>query len=263
MRHNKLSWATAFAAGLLFIAVSPAAKADSTLTLSDGAGDSVSISLAALITDTSEVSGTEYFGYSASSFCTGTCSGAINFEYIGTGTINTYEAIDLSANLGNWSVTVDSGIADPPNGSGNPPLLIDLDIQATYNGAGSGTLTGNYDAGIFNASIPGFILGAGNANSPATVTDSAYVGGGPSTGTLIGSEPGGTGGSFADPTCSGSPCSTTNLDVHEAISGATNGQVISDDLKLSSVPEPTSIVLLGGALLLAGRSLRKKFQKVA
>ncbi len=40
-----------------------------------------------------------------------------------------------------------------------------------------------------------------------------------------------------------------------------NDQVFTVE-SITAVPEPTSIVLLGGALLLAGRSLRKKFQKV-
>lgn len=40
-----------------------------------------------------------------------------------------------------------------------------------------------------------------------------------------------------------------------------NDQVFTVE-SIQAVPEPTSIILLGGALLLAGRSLRRKFQKV-
>jgi hypothetical protein len=42
-----------------------------------------------------------------------------------------------------------------------------------------------------------------------------------------------------------------------------SGTLFSGDYQLTAVPEPTSILLLGGVLALAGRSLRKKYQKAA
>jgi hypothetical protein len=252
MRHIKLSWATAFAAGMLFIAVSPAAKADSTLTLTDGT-NSISLNLAALGGTGGLVVNSEGL---PGGDCTGSCSGLVIWKF----NTNT-EDIEFVGNLGAWSITVDSGIANIPNGSGTPPTLLDLDIQATNTGAGTGSLTGNYDAGVFNSSIPGFSFGGTGSVLPATGTNSAYVITSGPTAHLIGSVTAGSTGSFADPTCSGSPCNTSNLDVNEAISGVTSGGVISDDFKLSAVPEPTSIALLGAVLLFAGSSLRRKFQK--
>jgi len=188
MRHNILSWATAGAAALLFIAVSPAARATATLTLNDGVGDSITL------TDTG--------------------------AYTQTGTVGLVfkssnpNSVQFNGSIGGWSTNIISGLSNPP--SGNP--LMDLGIQDTYSGARTGTMTITWTGtGFIN--FVGFTLTSGGSITPAgsaSVSNTAMVVG---VGT-IGTTPLGTSASF------GSPGNGGTLEEIITISGA-NGSVHS------------------------------------
>ncbi|HVO96542.1 MAG TPA: PEP-CTERM sorting domain-containing protein [Bryobacteraceae bacterium] len=226
--QNRLSWATAFAAGLLFIAAAPSALADSLLYLSDSNGNYVEV----------------YNGVVVS------CNGCTTLASGGNTTSDLWDG-----SLGAWSVNIDSGVGFPP--SGNP--LMDLSIQDRHNDTSGDTgLLIEFATQVFD-NYPGYsLVSNGSISGAMTVancagnTNSCNIGTiGPTNGPIIN-----LAGSFANPGYTG------DLYQFVTITDAGANSFVSDDFRLSGVPEPTSIVLLGGALLLAGRSLRRKFQKV-
>ncbi|HVO96541.1 MAG TPA: PEP-CTERM sorting domain-containing protein [Bryobacteraceae bacterium] len=228
-RNNKLSWATAFAAGLLFVAAAPTARADSLLYLSDSSGNYVEVYNGAVI---------------FCSGCTTTLAGGSLTNEFWEGT------------LGGWSLNIDSGVSFPPNGS---PLM-DLSIQNAQDTSGGDPGLSIWFASQSFSSFPGYsLVSGGSISGTMTVDASAYQGNGaatligdlgPTNGPIINQA-----GTFANP---GGDASILYEIIN--ITGAGAGSFVSDDFKLEGVPEPTSIVLLGGALLLVGRSLRRKFQ---
>jgi len=256
MRLVKGTWAAVFTAGLLSIAMAPTASGSvqiGQLGFTDFTGY-VYVNLFADGTTTFST-----LGCGGTEVCNaGTDAGTVapGFNQLSVGGLAQVGGWDLSLNL--------LGTSYPPNGNASG-WLEDLAVTADYHGGGSNQLTVFWASNGFNSSIPGFDLkDAANTSGIAPGT-TYWAGVNPGTGLLsfpytgIGSIGANSSGSFADPTCSGNPCSTASLAEQINYTASGSSATISDDFKLSAVPEPTSILLLGGAMALAGRALRRKF----
>jgi hypothetical protein len=175
----------------------------------------------------------------------------------------------ITGSLGIFSINIDSGLFNTPGAA------MDLSVQNTSSGAGTLYVAfgaDNYTTGgpfNLNASLTSFsgvtslsdtaCFESGNgsyfactapANGETLVPAGSVIGSATATST--------SGFSFSSSVHSPTNPFGLEQDVKVVFGGA---GTVSGDLGLVSVPEPTSILLLGGALALAGRSLRKKYQK--
>jgi hypothetical protein len=223
MRFCKLSLLLAVGATASLIA--PHASATAELTLNDGQGHTASV---------------------VASSCGGTCV---------TATFN--------GALGDWNINVTTGTAAP----GQTPM-IDLNSIDSHNASGTAsTLTIEWSNDTFSPATPGFQLNVGGVvGTGGTVTATLY--GGTSDTLFDLSNKIGTTLSFSNPpaafsgsenaflkTLSVSPYALT--EVATITFGRAYG-LASFDFTADAIPEPASVLLLGGVILLAVSFIRWK-----
>jgi hypothetical protein len=176
--------------------------------------------------------------------------------------------------VGNYSIA--SNIASQSNGT-NP--FLDLSYSARTSVAGAGTIMFEAIANGYTVNTPVTEL---VANGNSTLGDQITIGsfGGNNNTTCGGGVNGcsaGTNGaalgnigpltvaqsaSFAQQAAGGG--NTVNpyeLGLSVTLANPTNAGAGSGDIQLNAVPEPASVVLLGGVLLLVGTRLRRKMRR--
>jgi hypothetical protein len=224
----------------LFLACSPQMYATTVLTLDDGVGDSLSVDQTGTIT----------------------CAGACVFIASATGDHQTISAIGT---LGQFSLNVTTG-----NGGGfetRPTLETLNSINATSTGAG--TLTATFTDTNYTDLGPGFLLGVSGVEnvsidtSPVTFSAFASAANAVPATTLIGSIGPLSGLSFSSSNIFANPIGSSGSLTLKTVIAFTGQGTIQDNATISNVPEPTSVVLLGGALLFVAGATRRKATKKA
>lgn len=181
----------------------------------------------------------------------------------------------LDASIGAFTENISTGLVNATNTE-----VLDLSWNATSTGAGTlwvfwgatgfgghgpfvGEANGNFSGAITSVTAGACIadtntLGSANAGNPGTGGTALPVCG--ATGTEGNVSATGSSSpinlSFVTGTASTSPFSLEQT--LKIVSTAGSGQT-SGDFMLSSVPEPTSVVLLGGVLVLTFGAIRRKF----
>ncbi len=161
--------------------------------------------------------------------------------------------------VGNWSLNVTTGTV------GTNPVL-DLSSVDTLSGAGTGAnaLTLKFsETGLsgpesgFLSSVGGTLSGAGSLTYHAYVDSSNTLNG---MGTPIGSLLSfGPGGAFSGGTAGGSVGTGLYSATEVVVLSATNrGGTSSFDAAIDVVPEPASVLLLGGVLFFSAFAIRRK-----
>jgi len=223
---------------LSMMAFAPLGKASisDSLTLTDGAGDIITIDNTGAVT----------FSGRASCIAGTTCATTIAAGSDG--------AITFEGSLGTFTFSSDTGtdplVLMPPE----LMSLVTLDVKSTD----SGTLDIKYQATGVTGANNGFVMGVGGASQtdPGYIDYAAYVGA-----TLIGD----TGqitaspfdGSLSSSVTSGAGPYALTQNVLLDFNGGGDDQ---GTFTLSTIPEPTSILLLGGALVLACSAIRRKLR---
>jgi len=170
----------------------------------------------------------------------------------------TANAITFTGVAGGWSITVAAGISKDQCAGG---CLMDL-VSLTVHSAGPGTLNlGLSDSGF--ALGPTILDVGGTLTAPAGSSAAFHVdnvagfgqfilGGGESADLVFG--PGPYGGSTP------STVASTAWLIHALIT-CTGACTQSFDANLRPIPEPASVMLLGGAVLVTVTTLRKRMKK--
>lgn len=195
-----------------------------------------------------------------------TCSIAV-FDN-GVGDANTaVGAITFIGAIGQYTINVSTGIAQ--NGINH---FLDLNSINTTGATGAGMLTIGLSSTGFTVPAPQFSFGAGGTSSlGGAVSFSAY--GGTSNGLFdtVGNQIGtlsftttALNPAFSGNTVSSIGTTTTpySLTIVANLNGITAGSA-SFDAAINAVPEPVSVSLLGGVLVLTATAIRRKLRRAA
>jgi len=227
------------ALGTLAMAGMASAAVDDELQLTDGAGDVVTISDTGVVT------------------ISGACTAATCSTTVSAGTNS---SITWDGKIGTFTFNVTTGTAP---GTSIPPTILDLNTVDTKSTA-AGVLTILYSAnGITGAT--GFQMQAGGtAAADSTVDFTSYYNPGGAllaTNTLIGDTgalgPGAFSATVGGAVLAGAGPYGLTEKLVETFTGA--GQD-SGDFALNAVPEPASVSLLGGVLLLVAGTVRRRMR---
>ena len=169
--------------------------------------------------------------------------------------------IIFSGAIGTWSVNVQVGVSLGPGTS-------HMDLGSTALSTGASTLTIKFsDVGFttlaspFNLTYTGGTPTNGSATGKGFVDNSNTLYG---TASQIGSTLGPFTGGFNASTSGGSGTPLYSLTEQVALtSTGLNSSTFSTDLSLTgvAVPEPASVALLGGVLLLTARTIRRRMRR--
>lgn len=186
-----------------------------------------------------------------------------------TSDVSTPGTVTAIGKVGVWVVNVSTGETKPTLGSANAP---EMDLSTTNNSSGAGMLTIQWSDTDFSL-VPGYIKstagGTTNKGDSTSITyttstdagNGLYTPGAPAATTL-------TWPPF-DAGCTAGPCSwhgtasagsvgPTNYSLmQQLVFVATDAVQISGDVHLQVVPEPASVLLLGGVLLVAVKAIRR------
>jgi hypothetical protein len=230
MRLNGFKLSTLFALGLILLASTPQAYGLATLRLNiDGGGAEVTCADGALC-DLNTAAG----------------------------------AVTVSTAVGDFAINVTTGLSKPV--FAQPMMdLNSVNIQTT---GGAHTLTLEFSDDNFTVPSPAFSLLFGGTLSGAgavSVGAAAYLSEANTLfaqDTLIGTVGPFGPGAFSG-TATGPGTADTSFALTQIITLVTNGPTnFSGDFELSPVPEPTSVALFGGVMLLTGAAIRRKLSNV-
>jgi hypothetical protein len=172
----------------------------------------------------------------------------------------------ISGSINGWTLNIISGTSHSPTFLG-----FGIDVTSLTASCSSGTCVGtnalhvifsdiNFTipilAGGFNTTFSANVTGAGTASESAFVDNTNTLFGEPGTGLIATVGPITAPGGIS--TKSGGPAGVPNyaLTLDQVFSGA--GSTFSTDSNVTNVPEPASVVLLGGLLLLGASRLRRR-----
>jgi hypothetical protein len=183
---------------------------------------------------------------------------------LGTNVIIGANHITFQGTVDGWTLNVSTGVNGAPTGG------VDLNSIDQWNGTGSHNLdiffqnVGNF--GTYGAHIGGTNPDGGTTNFDGCINPNSLIGAicsGVSSLADVGAKSFTANGGFSANYGSITGAAPFGLFEELGLVATTPGTLFSGDYQLTAVPEPTSILLLGGVLALAGRSLRKKYQKAA
>jgi hypothetical protein len=174
--------------------------------------------------------------------------------------------------VGNYSFTLDSAVQ---NNSLNP--LLDMTYQANSTNSNPGTLVIEAIANGYTVSSPGTQLaGSGNSSLGDQITFASYGGNNNTTcasgingchannnGALLASigPLDDNAGFNSSANGGGTSVNPYELGIYATFASPTNGGTLSGDLKINAVPEPASVALLGGVMLFAVSTIRRKMRR--
>jgi hypothetical protein len=173
--------------------------------------------------------------------------------------------VSFNSNIGAFLVNVTTGVTKPVFAEPH----MDLNSINVQTGAGAHTLVMEFSDDNFSVPAPSFLLAfGGTLSNPAgsTITANAYLDN--ANALFSKAQPIGQLGPFGPGAFSGSTIgpgtADTSYSLTQVLSLSTTGPgSFSGDLELTGVPEPTSVALFGGVLLLTGTALRRKVAKKA
>jgi hypothetical protein len=187
---------------------------------------------------------------------------------------NTLDILDGSANdscatancvtyngaLGSWNINVTTGTSK----DAATPALIDLNSVNHHSAGTSSTLTITFSDDGFTPGWPGFVFEVGGTvTAGGTVTFAAYDGVNKfDTTKQIGSTLSFNTSPYAGTTAGGGPSSNPySLTEVATITFGSAAGTASFDAGINAVPEPASVALLGGVVLFAMNSFRRKARR--
>jgi len=183
--------------------------------------------------------------------CAGSCVGW-------TADINaTLGVVTGSGSLGGWTVNVTTGMGFPFISGGNVQGALDLNSVNATSAAGGGTLTVQLSQTGFDIPFPGFRLSAGGtlAGSGAGASVTFTASGGNNNTAFSTSNTIATLGPFVGAAFSGNATGSGNSVLPYALTlttsitaSATGVTTYSGDEHMDALPEPTTLVLVGGGL---------------
>jgi hypothetical protein len=169
--------------------------------------------------------------------------------------------VTFNGSIGNYLINVSTGIA---NNTVNPFLDLNSVNLAIAGNAGVLTIATSYNG--YTTSAPNFLFQVGGTSSLGGPTSFSAYGGNTNTlfdtSHLIGSM------NFASSPYSntvvggGSSVNPYSLTIVASLTGVTAGAA-SFDAAIDAVPEPVSVSMLGGVLLLSATAIRRKLSKTA
>jgi len=176
-------------------------------------------------------------------------------------TCSAVNCVTFSGSLGNYLINVSTGIAQQ---TANPYL--DLNSVNLTTQSNAGLLTIATSSNGYTNSAPNFSFQVGGTSSlGGASTFSAYGGNSNTlfdTSHLIGTMSFGSSPFSNTVTSGGNTVNPYSLTVVAQLNGITPGSA-SFNAAIDAVPEPVSVSLLGGVLLLSATAIRRKLSKTA
>ena len=174
--------------------------------------------------------------------------------------------VTWTGSVGNFGINITSGITKPAIGSATDPQMEIISFDATYLGSGGGTLNVKFSeidftspATEWRSSIGGTTDGTVSIETFLDNTNTLFA-----EGTLLASLGPYSAASFSetfDNNLTTSPSSPYSLTTHVTITHAIANETTNFGTKLTTIPDPAAVFLLGSACLIGFSGLQRKFKQ--